>query len=48
MAQLTAGTVLRYIDEMFTESERRALTQKAILASLGQMERGAASGQGAS
>jgi F-type H+-transporting ATPase subunit b len=48
VAQLTAETVLRYIDEMLTESERRALIQKAILASLGQMERGAASGQGAS
>jgi F0F1-type ATP synthase membrane subunit b/b' len=48
LVQLTAETVLRYIDEMLTESERRALTQKAILASLGQMERGAASGQGAS
>jgi F0F1-type ATP synthase membrane subunit b/b' len=48
LAQLTAETVLRYIDEMLTESERRALTQKAILASLGQMEHGAPSGQGAS
>jgi F0F1-type ATP synthase membrane subunit b/b' len=48
LVRLTAETVLRYVDEMLTESERRALTQKAILASLGQMERGAASGQGAS
>lgn len=34
LIQLTAEATRRYLDEMLTESDRRALTQKAILASL--------------
>ena len=39
-----ADDARRYLDEMLTESERRALTQKAILASLEQLERGGPTG----
>jgi len=34
LVELTAEATRRYLDEMLTESDRRALTQKAILASL--------------
>jgi F0F1-type ATP synthase membrane subunit b/b' len=44
LVRLTAEAARRYLDEMLTESERRALTQKAILASLEQLERGGPTG----
>jgi len=47
LVQLTTETVRRYIDEMLTESERRTVTQQAILASLDELEHGAPSGKGA-
>jgi F0F1-type ATP synthase membrane subunit b/b' len=34
LTQLATATTRRYLDEMLTETERRALTQQAILASL--------------
>jgi F0F1-type ATP synthase membrane subunit b/b' len=37
LTQLATATARRYLDEMLTESERRALTQKAILASLEEL-----------
>jgi len=40
LIHLTTETARRYLDEMLTEGERRALTQKAILESLEEMERG--------
>jgi F0F1-type ATP synthase membrane subunit b/b' len=39
LAHLTTEVTRRYLDEMLNESERRTLTQKAILASLGELER---------
>jgi F-type H+-transporting ATPase subunit b len=38
LIRLTAETARRYLDEMLSESERRELTQKAILESLAEME----------
>jgi F0F1-type ATP synthase membrane subunit b/b' len=38
LVQLTTETARRYLDEMLGESERRLLTQKAILAFLDQVE----------
>jgi len=38
LVQLTTETARRYLDEMLGETERRALTQKAILAFLDQVE----------
>jgi F0F1-type ATP synthase membrane subunit b/b' len=40
LIRLTTETARRYLDEMLTEGERRALTEKAILESLGELERG--------
>lgn len=40
LVRLTTETARRYLDEMLTESERRAITEKAILESLAEMERG--------
>jgi F0F1-type ATP synthase membrane subunit b/b' len=37
LIQLTATATRRYLDEILTESDRRALTQKAILASLAEL-----------
>jgi F0F1-type ATP synthase membrane subunit b/b' len=42
LVRLTTEVTRRYLDEMLGENERRALTQKAILASLGELERNAA------
>ena len=42
LVHLTTEVTRRYLDEMLSESERRTLTQKAILASLGELERIAA------
>ena len=39
LVSLTTETTRRYLDEALTESERRALMQKIILASLEEMER---------
>jgi F-type H+-transporting ATPase subunit b len=39
LVRLTTEVARRYLDEMLSESERRALIQKAILASLGELER---------
>lgn len=47
LVRLTAEAARRYLDEILTEGERRALTQRAILASLEQLEGGVPSGQGA-
>jgi len=43
---LTTDAARRYLDEMLTENERRALTQKAILAFLDQVETSAGAGKG--
>jgi F0F1-type ATP synthase membrane subunit b/b' len=37
LIELTTEVTRRYLDEMLTESDRRALTQKAILASLAEL-----------
>jgi hypothetical protein len=40
LLQLTTEAARRYLDEMLTETERRTVSQQAILASLQEMERG--------
>ncbi len=40
LTRLTAETARRYLDEILTESQRRALIQKAILDSLEEMAKG--------
>jgi F0F1-type ATP synthase membrane subunit b/b' len=47
LVELTAEAARRYLDEMLTEAERRALTQKAILASLGELSGSPSPGGGA-
>lgn len=39
LVRLTSETARRYLEEMLTEGERRAVTEKAILDSLRRMER---------
>lgn len=39
LVRLTAQTARRYVDELLTESERRVVTEKAILEGLAEMER---------
>ena len=48
LVQLTAAATRRYLDEMLTESDRRALTQKAILASLAELSAPSSPDSGAS
>jgi F0F1-type ATP synthase membrane subunit b/b' len=48
LVELTAEATRRYLDEMLTESERRALTQKAILASLAELSGSPSLGAGGS
>lgn len=48
LVELTADATRRYLDEMLTESERRALTQKAILASLVELSGSTSPDAGAS
>ncbi|GAO02159.1 ATP synthase F0 subunit B [Anaeromyxobacter sp. PSR-1] len=40
LVRLTTATARRYLDEVLTDAERRALTQKAIVAGLEELERG--------
>lgn len=40
LVRLTTETARRYLDEILTDAERRALTQKAIVAGLEELERG--------
>jgi F0F1-type ATP synthase membrane subunit b/b' len=40
LVKLTAETARRYLDEFLSEGERRSMTEKAILDSLEEMERG--------
>jgi F0F1-type ATP synthase membrane subunit b/b' len=47
LVQLTATAAGRYLDEMLTESDRRSLTQKAIRASLAQLQGPAPADKGA-
>lgn len=46
LVRLTTDVARRYLDEMLTERERRALTERAIRESLGELERGAAARRG--
>lgn len=48
LIELTAEATRRYLDEMLTESDRRTLTQKAILASLAELSGSASPDAGGS